>query len=88
MNTKNSFLSFQRNGYIVASYDVGGGQQSIVESRKQFHDGQYHYVTFIRNGGNATLRVDDFPAMSSNIGGKYYKNLFLFLTILLKQFTC
>ena len=63
----------QQNGYVVASYDVGDGQQSLVESRKRFHDGQYHYVTFVRNGGNATLRVDEFPAMMINTRGTNYK---------------
>ena len=42
-------------------YDVGDGTQRIVESGRTFNDGQYHYATFVRKGGSATIRVDDFP---------------------------
>ena len=57
------------NGHVVASYDVGDGQMQLVESRKRFNDGQYHYVTFVRNDGDATLRVDDFPPLVRKLGG-------------------
>ena len=45
----------------MAQYDVGDGRQELVEDRRVFNDGQYHYVTFIRRGSNATMTVDDYP---------------------------
>ena len=47
-------------------YDIGNGERRLVEKGRKFDDGQYHYVSFVRTGANATMRVDDFPR-------QYYK---------------
>ena len=54
-------LCLQVNGHVVVTYDIGNGPQTIVEDAQRFNDGQYHYVTFVRRRGDATLRVDDYP---------------------------
>ena len=71
-NTSGQFHNFsllpplQENGYLVMVYDIGNGERRLVEKGRKFDDGQYHYVSFVRTGANATMRVDDFPR-------QYYK---------------
>ena len=54
---------------MVATYDIGEGKFRMVEDRKNFSDGQYHVVRFVRRGHDATLRVDDYPQYRSNPTG-------------------
>ena len=56
---------------MVVEYDIGDGVQRMIENRRNFSDGQYHVVRFIRTGHNATLRVDDYPHKHKNPVGKY-----------------
>ena len=59
----------QENGYLVMVYDIGTGVHRLVEEGRRFDDGQYHYVSFVRSGANATMRVDDFPRQTYNQAG-------------------
>jgi len=43
----------------VLTYDIGDGPKTVAETRRTFNDGEYHYVSFVRSGPNATMRVDD-----------------------------
>ena len=38
----------------------------MVEDRRRFNDGKYHYVRFTRTGDSAVLRVDDDLEMASS----------------------
>jgi len=58
-----------QNGYVVATYDIGEGTFRMVENRRNFSDGQYHIVRFVRKGHDATLHVDDFPMHRNNPQG-------------------
>ena len=44
----------------MVTYDIGQGRKRVVENSQTFHDGGYHYVTFVRNGRDAILRVDNY----------------------------
>lgn len=53
----------------MVKYDIGDGEKTVSETRRNFSDGAYHYVSFVRNGGNATLRVDDYPVQQQSSSG-------------------
>ena len=60
----------QVNGHVVATYDIGNGKKTIVESRRVFSDGRYHYVTFRRRDNAASLRVDDYSVRTLDADGE------------------
>ncbi|XP_031524925.1 neurexin 3 isoform X21 [Papio anubis] len=48
-------------GKIGVVFNIGTVDISIKEDRTPVNDGKYHVVRFTRNGGNATLQVDNWP---------------------------
>nr|CAH91311.1 hypothetical protein [Pongo abelii] len=48
-------------GKIGVVFNIGTVDISIKEERTPVNDGKYHVVRFTRNGGNATLHVDNWP---------------------------
>jgi len=58
----------QINGMLVVQYDMGDAEQRIVESRRHFSDGRYHYVTFTRNENNVKLQVDSLSERTRSHG--------------------
>lgn len=56
----NSLLSFQQQGKIGVTFNIGTVDISVQESSTPVNDGKYHVVRFTRNGGNATLQVDNW----------------------------
>ncbi|XP_042565639.1 neurexin 3a isoform X20 [Clupea harengus] len=59
-------------GKIGVTFNIGMADILVQESSIPVNDGKYHVVRFIRNGGNATLQVDNwainehFPAGNSD----------------------
>jgi len=56
----------QMNGYLVVRYDMGNAPEEIIEFLRgsrhtTLHDGQYHYVTIIRNENKLSVQLDDQP---------------------------
>ncbi|XP_028421035.1 neurexin 3a [Perca flavescens] len=60
-------------GKIGVTFNIGTVDISVQESSTPVNDGKYHVVRFTRNGGNATLQVDNwainehFPTGNSDI---------------------
>ncbi|XP_067338281.1 neurexin-3b isoform X7 [Channa argus] len=60
-------------GKIGVTFNIGTVDISVKETSVAVNDGKYHLVRFTRNGGNATLQVDNrppnehFPAGNSDI---------------------
>lgn len=52
--------SFQQQGKIGVTFNIGTVDISVEESSTPVNDGKYHVVRFTRNGGNATLQVDNW----------------------------
>ncbi|KAL6081519.1 hypothetical protein STEG23_021695 [Scotinomys teguina] len=52
---------FEEQGKIGVVFNIGTVDISIKEERTPVNDGKYHVVRFTRNGGNATLQVDNWP---------------------------
>ncbi|KAM4712677.1 neurexin 3b isoform 10-T12 [Anableps anableps] len=48
-------------GKIGVTFNIGTVDISVKESNTEVNDGKYHSVRFTRNGGNATLQVDNWP---------------------------
>ncbi|XP_064195422.1 neurexin-3-like isoform X10 [Anguilla rostrata] len=48
-------------GKIAVTFNIGTVDISVRESSTPVNDGKYHVVRFTRNGGNATLQVDNWP---------------------------
>ncbi|XP_064178866.1 neurexin 3a isoform X28 [Anguilla rostrata] len=48
-------------GKIGVTFNIGTVDISVRESSTPVNDGKYHVVRFNRNGGNATLQVDNWP---------------------------
>ncbi|XP_058847720.1 neurexin-3 isoform X13 [Acipenser ruthenus] len=48
-------------GKIGVTFNIGTIDISIQETSTPVNDGKYHVVRFTRNGGNATLQVDNWP---------------------------
>uniref|UniRef100_UPI00358E6DCA neurexin-1-beta-like isoform X3 n=1 Tax=Myxine glutinosa TaxID=7769 RepID=UPI00358E6DCA len=48
-------------GKVVVVFNVGTEDISVKEDSLPVNDGKYHLVRFNRNGGNATLQIDDLP---------------------------
>lgn len=55
-----SFL-FQEEGKVGVTFNIGTVDISVKEMSTDVNDGKYHVVRFTRNGGNATLQVDNWP---------------------------
>ena len=64
----------QENGHVVAIYDMGEGQQRLVEDSRYFDDGQYHVVRFFRSNNDGTLQVDTLPIRERKPIGKKFTN--------------
>ncbi|XP_074516091.1 neurexin 3a isoform X3 [Sebastes fasciatus] len=62
-----------QQGKIGVTFNIGIADISVEESSTPVNDGKYHVVRFTRNGGNATLQVDNwsinehFPTGNSDI---------------------
>ncbi|XP_036927576.1 neurexin 3a isoform X4 [Acanthopagrus latus] len=62
-----------QQGKIGVTFNIGTVDISVEESSTAVNDGKYHVVRFTRNGGNATLQVDNwsinehFPTGNSDI---------------------
>ncbi|KAF3701556.1 Neurexin-3a-beta Neurexin IIIb-beta Neurexin-3a-beta [Channa argus] len=62
-----------QQGKIGVTFNIGTVDISVQESSTPVNDGKYHVVRFTRNGGNATLQVDNwsinehFPSGNSDI---------------------
>ncbi|XP_047466454.1 neurexin 3a isoform X1 [Mugil cephalus] len=62
-----------QQGKIGVTFNIGTVDIGVEESSTPVNDGKYHVVRFTRNGGNATLQVDNwsinehFPTGNSDI---------------------
>ncbi|XP_056249120.1 neurexin 3a isoform X5 [Seriola aureovittata] len=62
-----------QQGKIGVTFNIGTVDISVQETSTPVNDGKYHVVRFTRNGGNATLQVDNwsinehFPTGNSDI---------------------
>lgn len=54
-------LFFQEQGKVSVTFNIGTVDISVKELTTAVNDGKYHLVRFTRNGGNATLQVDNWP---------------------------
>ncbi|XP_077366043.1 neurexin 3b isoform X21 [Festucalex cinctus] len=48
-------------GKVGVTFNIGTVDISVKETTTAVNDGKYHLVRFTRNGGNATLQVDNWP---------------------------
>ncbi|XP_029705309.1 neurexin-3 isoform X11 [Takifugu rubripes] len=48
-------------GKVCVTFNIGTVDISVKETSTPINDGKYHLVRFTRNGGNATLQVDNWP---------------------------
>ncbi|XP_037305714.2 neurexin-3b isoform X7 [Pungitius pungitius] len=48
-------------GKVSVTFNIGTVDISVKETTTAINDGKYHLVRFTRNGGNATLQVDNWP---------------------------
>ncbi|XP_053301849.1 neurexin-3b [Pleuronectes platessa] len=48
-------------GKVSVTFNIGTVDISVKETTTVVNDGKYHLVRFTRNGGNATLQVDNWP---------------------------
>ncbi|XP_050994759.1 neurexin 3b isoform X11 [Labeo rohita] len=48
-------------GKVGVTFNIGTVDISVKEMNTEVNDGKYHVVRFTRNGGNATLQVDNWP---------------------------
>nr|XP_046154920.1 neurexin-3-like [Oncorhynchus gorbuscha] len=48
-------------GKVGVTFNIGTVDISVKELNTEINDGKYHLVRFTRNGGNATLQVDNWP---------------------------
>ncbi|KAM8832555.1 neurexin 3b isoform 11-T11 [Spinachia spinachia] len=48
-------------GKVSVTFNIGTVDISVKETATAINDGKYHLVRFTRNGGNATLQVDNWP---------------------------
>jgi neurexin len=57
-------------GNIFAVFNVGTHDFPLGEIGVKVNDNNYHVVRFTRNGGNATLQIDDYNVQSLQQPGK------------------
>ncbi|TRY89120.1 hypothetical protein DNTS_032535 [Danionella cerebrum] len=50
----------KEQGKIGVTFNIGTSDITVLESSIAVNDGKYHVVRFTRNGGNATLQVDNW----------------------------
>lgn len=81
----NCVFSFQQQGKIGVTFNIGTVDISVQESSTPVNDGKYHVVRFTRNGGNATLQVDNwsinehFPTGTTLINHSHQKLIIFIL---------
>ncbi|XDV41678.1 hypothetical protein PO909_010496 [Leuciscus waleckii] len=51
----------EEEGKVGVTFNIGTVDISVKELTADVNDGKYHVVRFTRNGGNATLQVDNWP---------------------------
>ncbi|KAM8921208.1 neurexin 3 isoform 4-T4 [Pelodytes ibericus] len=56
-------------GKVGVTFNIGMMDISIREESTPVNDGKYHVVRYTRNGGNATLQVDNWPVNEHFPGG-------------------
>ncbi|KAM4690208.1 neurexin-3 isoform 1-T1 [Rhinophrynus dorsalis] len=56
-------------GKVGVTFNIGLMDISIREESTPVNDGKYHVVKYTRNGGNATLQVDNWPINEYYPGG-------------------
>ncbi|XP_075048203.1 neurexin 3 isoform X12 [Mixophyes fleayi] len=56
-------------GKVGVKFNIGLMDISIREDSTPVNDGKYHVVKYTRNGGNATLQVDNWPVNEYYPGG-------------------
>ncbi|KAI9545958.1 hypothetical protein NQZ68_032040 [Dissostichus eleginoides] len=54
-------LPSKDQGKVSVTFNIGTVDISVKETTTDIDDGKYHLVRFTRNGGNATLQVDNWP---------------------------
>ncbi|XP_069807394.1 neurexin 3 isoform X9 [Dendropsophus ebraccatus] len=57
-------------GKVGVTFNIGLMDISIREESTPVNDGKYHVVKYTRNGGNATLQVDNWPVNEYYPGGR------------------
>ncbi|XP_040267195.1 neurexin 3 isoform X2 [Bufo bufo] len=57
-------------GKVGVTFNIGLVDISIREDSTPVNDGAYHVVKYTRNGGNATLQVDNWPINEYYPGGR------------------
>ena len=65
------------------SWDIGNGREEIRGDQRYYNDGEYHYVTFVRDGKTATIRVDDYPSTTKTSSGEF---CYLTLKMLIRSY--
>ncbi|XP_037393580.1 neurexin 3b isoform X9 [Pygocentrus nattereri] len=48
-------------GHVSVTFNIGTVDITVKETTTAVNDGKYHLIRFTRNGGNATLQVDNWP---------------------------
>ncbi len=66
---------FQEEGKVGVTFNIGTVDISVKEMTTEVNDGKYHVVRFTRNGGNATLQVDNWPINEHFPSGNIYSQL-------------
>lgn len=61
----------QEQGKVGVTFNIGLMDISIREESTPVNDGKYHIVKYTRNGGNATLQVDNWPVNEYYPGGNH-----------------
>ncbi|KAG7255808.1 hypothetical protein CRUP_003164 [Coryphaenoides rupestris] len=51
----------KEGGKVGVTFNIGTVDIGVKEASTAINDGKYHLVRFTRNGGNATLQVDNWP---------------------------
>lgn len=63
-------------GNIFVVFNVGSQDLPLGEIGVKVNDNNYHVVRFTRNGGNATLQIDDYNVQALHAQGKSFKSSF------------
>ncbi|TGZ66018.1 hypothetical protein CRM22_005562 [Opisthorchis felineus] len=53
-----SLIPLKSRHVLLVRYNMGGGQQTLLEHNVDIADGRYHVVQLIRDGANCMLRID------------------------------
>lgn len=59
-------------GNVFMVYNVGTLDLPLGEIGTKVNDNNYHVVRFSRNGGNATLQIDDYNVQTVYPQGKWF----------------